>query len=131
MFRFDGPVMGVLTKLTNILYAHILALVCCIPVITAGAGFAALEYVLLKISRNEEANITKDFFHSFKENFKDGTILWLVYFVVGSFVMFDIYFLLHQETGINKIMLVATYILAILLLVNFAGGSKKKGGKHA
>lgn len=122
MFRFDGPVMGLLTKLTYIIYAHILALLCCIPVVTAGAGFTALEYVLLKISREEETNITSDFFRSFKENLKDGTLLWIIYFVVGSFVMFDIYLLTHIDMGANKLLLVLTYILTIALLLNMAWG---------
>ena len=122
MFRFDGPVMGLLTKLTYIIYAHILAFLCCVPVITAGAGFTALEYVLLKISRDEETNITSDFFRSFKENFKDGTLMWLLYLVVGSFVMFDIYVLLHEDMGINKLLLVLTYILGIALVLNMTWG---------
>ena len=122
MFRFNSPFMQFATKLCNILYAHILAFACCIPVITAGAGFTALEYVLYRISRDEDGSITKDFFHSFKDNFKHGTVMGIVYFLVASFVMFDIYFLLHQETGMNNIMLIATFAIGILLVLNMTWG---------
>lgn len=122
MFRFNGPFMQKFTKLCYILYAHILAIACCIPVITAGAGFTALEYVLLKISRDEEGAITRDFFHSFKENFKQGTVMGIVYFGVAFFLLYDFYFLLHQETGMNKVMLVATTAVALLLVLNMTWG---------
>ena len=122
MFRVNGPVMQKLTKLCYILYAHILAVACCIPVITAGAGFTALEYVLLKISREEEGAITKDFFHSFKENFKQGTVMGIVYFGVAFFLLYDFYFLRHQETGMNSVMMVATMAVALLLVLNMAWG---------
>ena len=122
MFRVNGPVMQKLTKLCYILYAHILAVACCIPVITAGAGFTALEYVLLKISREEEGAITKDFFHSFKENFKQGMVMGIVYFGVAFFLLYDFYFLQHQETGMNSVMMVATLAVALLLVLNMAWG---------
>ena len=122
MFRFNGPFMQKLTKLCYILYAHILAVACCIPVITAGAGFTALEYVLLKISRDEEGAITRDFFHSFKENFKQGTVMGIVYFGGAFFLLYDFYFLKHQETGMNDAMLVATMAVALLLVLNMTWG---------
>ena len=122
MFRVNGPVMQKLTKLCYIFYAHILAVACCIPVITAGAGFTALEYVLLKISRDEEGAITRDFFHSFKENFKQGTVMGIVYFAVAFFLLYDFYFLQHQETGMNSVMMVATLAVALLLVLNMSWG---------
>ena len=122
MFRVNGPVMQKLTKLCYILYAHILAIACCIPVITAGAGFTALEYVLLKISREEEGAITKDFFHSFKENFKQGTVMGIVYFGAAFFLLYDFYFLKNQETGMNSVMMVATLAVALLLVLNMTWG---------
>ncbi len=122
MFRFDGPLMRKLTKLSYILYVHILAFACFIPIITAGAGMTALEYVLLKISRDEDADLTKNFFRSFKENFKHGTVLWLIYLAVGSFVLFDLYFLGRVETGINQFLMPCVCIIGVLLLLNMTWG---------
>ena len=48
--------------------------------------------------------------------------MWLLYLVVGSFVMFDIYVLLHEDMGINKVLLVLTYMIAILLALNMTWG---------
>jgi uncharacterized membrane protein YesL len=91
-------------------------------VITAGAGFTALEYVLLRISREEEEGITRDFFHSFKENFKQGTVMGILYFGVAFFLLYDFYFLKNQETGMNGIMMVATLAVGLLLVLNMTWG---------
>ena len=91
MFRVDGPVVQMAIKFAKVLYAHVLTLFCCIPIITAGAAFTALEYTLLKISREEDGSIASDFFRSFKENFKQATVMWIVYVVAIALTLFDIY----------------------------------------
>ena len=73
----DNPVMQFITKIVTTVYLNILWFLCCLPIFTAGAATTALYYVTLKMVKNEEGNITKAFFHSFKENFKQGTIMVL------------------------------------------------------
>ncbi len=122
MFRFDGIVMRKLTKLTYILYVHILALACFLPIVTAGAGFTALEYVLLKIHREDDAYLTRNFFRSFKENFWPATLMWVLYLLAGSLVLFNIYFLGRKEIPGGGIIMLAMYIIGILLLTNMTWG---------
>lgn len=43
------------------MWLNILTLICCIPIITAGAAFTSMHYVALKIVRNEESYITRSF----------------------------------------------------------------------
>lgn len=122
MFRPDGPIVQGAMKYAKVLYAYVLTLFCCIPIITAGAAFTALEYTLLKISKEEDGNIASDFFHSFKENFKQATILWIVYVAALAVMLFDIYFFLKVNAGNNNIMMFAMCIIAILLLLNMTWG---------
>ena len=65
-FNLDSPLMKFLSRMTDILWLNILTVVCSIPIVTAGASFTALHYVCLKMVRDEEGYITKDFFKSFK-----------------------------------------------------------------
>ena len=67
-----------------LLYA--LVLVAAMPI---GAAFTALHYVCLKMVRNEEGYITKDFFKSFKLNFKQATIIWTVSMIIGALLIFN------------------------------------------
>ncbi len=83
--------MGFLTKITNSVYLNLLWLICCLPIVTIGASTTALFYVTLKLAKNEEGNLTKAFFYSFKENFKQSTIIWLILLIVGIVLAFDGY----------------------------------------
>ena len=65
-FRGDSAYTQIMTKIFNIFWLSILWLLCCIPVITIGASTIALYYVMLKLVKDEETTVTREFFHSFK-----------------------------------------------------------------
>ena len=95
---------------------NILWFICSIPIFTIGASTTALYYTCLKIVRNEEGNVTKTFFKSFKENFRQATVIWLILFAIGSFLAFDFYVLYNLR--LNTAMPMAafwTILLAILI----------------
>ena len=82
LFDTDGLLMRVLTKIADTVWLNILFLICSIPIFTIGASITALYYVSFKTIKDEEGYITKDFFRSFKENFKQSTIIWIVLLVL-------------------------------------------------
>lgn len=87
IFDIDSPMMRFLSKMADLMILNFLMVLCCIPVITAGAGFTGMHYVLLKMVRNEEGYIARGFFKSFKENFRQATVIWLIILVfIGVFV---------------------------------------------
>ena len=77
MFRIDSKFMQILTKAAQMMWINLLTLLLCIPVVTAGSAFTAMNYILLQIIRDKEGNITKDYFSSFRQNFRHATLLWL------------------------------------------------------
>ncbi|MCQ2081159.1 MAG: YesL family protein [Lachnospiraceae bacterium] len=98
-FNLDSPFMVGLTKVADLMIVNFLALLCCIPIFTIGASMTALHYVCLKIVRNEENYITRMFFKSFKENFKQATIIWLIEVVVIGLFGLDLWILGHTEAN--------------------------------
>ena len=64
---------------------HLIWIVCCIPVVTAGPATVALYFALMKDARNEGSYI-RDFFRAFKRNFKQGMIAGLIYLVAGGII---------------------------------------------
>ncbi len=91
-FSYDSPLMNFLSKMADLIILNILAVICSIPIFTIGASVTAMHYVALKIVRNEEYYVTKYFFKSFKENFKQATIIWLIMLVMllvlaGEFIV--------------------------------------------
>ena len=103
-------------KLCFACYLNILWLICSIPIITIGASSTALYYTCLKIVRGEEKNITAKFFQSFKENFKQSTIIWLIMLAIGLFLSFDGYILYHvRASSSGTVAVFWTIILALVI----------------
>lgn len=125
ILRHDGPLMSFITKITYSAYLNILWLLCCLPIVTVGASTTALFYVSLKVAKNEEGSITRAFFHSFRENFRQSTIIWLILLAAGILLAFDGYVFYHMRfenalwTIGTAIFLVAVVAYAIILMYIF------------
>lgn len=112
----DNVVMQFITKLAIAVYLNILWFLCCLPLFTVGASTTALFYVTLKMAKNEEGNITKAFFSSFKANFRQGTIIWLILLGLGILLGADGYVLYHMRFE-NAFWAVCTAIFIVVLAV--------------
>ena len=88
-FSMDNKFFTFMNKVADLCILNIICLVCCIPIVTAGASITAMYYVTLKMVRNEEAYIVRSFFKSFKDNFKQATIInliMIIYYVLFLYV---------------------------------------------
>lgn len=87
MFQDSKPGQ-VLTAFIDIVWAGVLWLLLCVPVITGGASCCALYYVVVKCIRHERGHITREFFSALKSNFRPATPVWLVLvLLIPVFVM--------------------------------------------
>lgn len=89
-FGLDGKLFKGLTKAGDFLILALITFICCIPVITIGASFTAAFYSGMKLVKDEENYVTKDFFKSFKENFVQGFIVEIVLAIIGILLFLDI-----------------------------------------
>lgn len=97
IFSPDNRVMIFITKIVYSVYLNILWFICCLPIVTAGASTTALFYVTLKMAKNEEGAITRQFFRSFRQNFKLATKIWLIMLFVGAILAVDGFVLYHMH----------------------------------
>ncbi len=121
----EGPLMSLLTRIAYSAYLNVLWFICCLPIVTAGASTTALFYVTLKIAKNEEGNLTRAFFHSFRENFRQATKIWLILLVLGIILAADGYVFYHMRfenafwTVGTAVFLVAVAAYAIVMMYIF------------
>lgn len=115
LFDLDSPIMRFLNRLGDLMILNVLVLFCCIPVITAGAAFTAMHYVLLKIVRGEEGYLVRGFFKSFKQNFRQATIIWLIILFMAGIIIADLIIL--NGAGMETPRIYTVLILAISLIL--------------
>lgn len=89
-FNMDNGLFRALGKLADLMLLNILFLVCSLPIFTIGASFTAMYYVTLKLAENEEGYIARGFLKSFKQNFKQATIIWLILLFFGIVLVLDL-----------------------------------------
>lgn len=89
--------MAALTKMADLMWINILTLALCIPVITIGAALTAKDYMCYKILKNEDTGTTKGYFRSFKQNFKQATVIWIIMLFVIMLGIIDVFFVLGLQ----------------------------------
>ncbi len=118
--KLDSPFMKVMGTVADLMILNILTLLLCIPVITAGAAFTAMHYVLLKMARNEEGYIVRSYFKSFKENFLQASGLWLLMLLVAVILIVDWRILIVQggeDAAVFRILIIAAATVIYLVAI--------------
>ena len=116
IFAMDGKFARVMNTLGSLFVLNILTLLCCIPVITAGAAMTALYTMTLRMVHREEGKIIREYFEAFRKNFRQATILWGIFGGLILFISFDIWLLQRISGGFGQ----AYRILLFLLILAFA-----------
>lgn len=113
MFSFlspDSKFMVLVNRFADLIILNILFLLTSLPVFTIGAGSAAMYTLCFRMVKHREGGIVKAYFRAFRENFRQGTALWLLFlfFCVPGLVYADA---LYHQTGMLR------YSFALFLLV--------------
>lgn len=115
-FNLDSKFSVIMGRVGDLIILNILWIICCIPIVTIGASTTALYYVAMKMTKNEESYITKDFFKSFKQNFKQSMIIWLILLGLGIVLILDVYILRLANLSYEKYIIPVFFFLGLIYL---------------
>ena len=122
VFNFEGPLFNFLSRLADLFWLNLLYILCCIPVITAGAATTALYYVTLKMAKDEEGYITKSYFKAFKDNFVQATVIWIIFLVISVVMFVDLRIAnggsvadIFNDSAVSNVVIVSVGVMAIVL----------------
>jgi len=113
-FDSEGPIMSFLSRIADLVWLNILMIICCIPIITAGASITAMYTITIKMVLKEEGYITKGFFKAFKENFKQATIIWLIVLLLAALFYGDYRIITYSGIAFPKIMLILLFAIFLI-----------------
>lgn len=89
LFNLENPFMQFLFRVSDLIILNLIFMLSCIPVVTIGASISALHSVCLKIVRGQESYMWQGFWKAFRQNFKQGTVLWIISIVI--------FFVIHMD----------------------------------
>ena len=108
--------MQALGKMADLLWLNVLTFICCIPIVTIGASLTAMNYVALKIARNEECYITKDYFKSFRQNLKQATVIWLLLLLLLLVLVGDFYIISNSDITFGNVIRIVITVIAVVVV---------------
>lgn len=120
LFDLDNPFFRFISKLVDVIWLNILWLVFSIPVVTIGASTTAMFSVTMKMARDKEGYVFQGFWKSFKENFKQATIIWIILLIVGTVLGTDIYYFYYSTSKYAKFGMAGMIALSSLALCTTA-----------
>lgn len=91
--------MALLMKIADYLLVGLISLVCSLPVVTIGAAAAAFYTVGVAMVRGEEGSVYKDYFATFKAEFRRMTPIWLVLLLVQLLIAANAVFYFWLASG--------------------------------
>lgn len=114
IFAQESKLTVILNRIGDLIVLNILTLICCIPVVTAGAAITSMYQITLKMVRNEEGKIGESYFRAIKENMKQSTVIWLIGLGISLFLILDIYLLGKIDASF-----VSTYKIVLFVIMLF------------
>ena len=113
MFDYDSTLMRTLSKITDFVILNVLTLIGCIPIVTIGVSLSAAHYTALKMRRDRDNYVFRNYIRGFEMNFKQGLAIWLIWLVVVGISVFAF----TAYTGEGFQVFLKGVVLAVLLMI--------------
>lgn len=89
IFGIDSAYGRFMNKVGDIILLSILWLVCSLPVVTMGTATCAAYYTAAKVLRHHSGYVSKEFFRSFRQNFRSSIGFNIVYLMLSLLLAFN------------------------------------------
>lgn len=117
LFHPENFIFRWCAKLFDLVVLSILWAMLCVPVVTIGPATAALYYAVVKCVRRGEDDTYRNFFTSFRQNFKVGSVAGLIAVGLGLFFLWNTISLGVMAEGGDRTALALSIAYRLLLWV--------------
>lgn len=116
--KLDSPFFKFMGKIGDIFLLNLMWVVFSIPIITIGASTTAAFSVGMRMARGNDGYVISRFWKSFKQNFKQATIIHIIMLIIGSLLYLDMsIWAKNSENPVAMLMMLVTVILSIIYCV--------------
>lgn len=116
--KFWYGLKRLLSAMGDLFVLNLLVILCCVPVLTAGAAWAACYSCIVRIFKEEETGMVfKSFFRYFKQNFKQATLAWLIMLLCLLVFAGDFYYAVYVAVPVNSFFMAFAIIMTVLIML--------------
>lgn len=117
VFNMDNPLFRLINRIADMIVLNVLFVISCIPLVTIGTALTAMYYVAINTWGREDGYIFKMYVKSFKENWKQSTVMWLIMLVVGIVLSVDVWFWVSQWKTTGASMYKPLTVISVVMLM--------------
>lgn len=119
-FNLENRFFSGLRKIVDCVYLSLLWFLFSIPIITIGASTTALYHTTNKNLIHSRGYVWQEFWDSFKSNFRQSTIMWIIFLIFYGLSIFNFiaFRQISPSDGIG--MDIVIFIIMIALITNLA-----------
>lgn len=114
---FGGTFVSFCEKLFDVLMLGLVSMVCCLPIVTAGASITALYYAVVKTVKKNNGYAATEFFRSFVRNLKPGFLLELIFVVLFYILQLNVGILNAKTDSLFGLFFIVFYTLLTVFLI--------------
>ena len=89
-FNVDNVFFTFLSKVCDIIFLSVVYFFLCLTIVSIGPATTAMYYATVKVIRRERGYLFREFFKSFKLNFKRGAIVGVVLTIMAAILVVDL-----------------------------------------
>lgn len=117
LFSTDSKFMRAMSRVGDLLLLNVFYLLTCVPIFTIGAANTALYTVCFRFGTDREEGIIRSYFRAFRENFRQGTVLWLIVLLCGVTACLNVYIFYVMPGAIRYAFVVFAILFLLVLLI--------------
>ncbi len=112
--------MELIKKLPRLFWVNILWLICCLPLVTAGASTCAAFAVTLRLADDDEevqpfGGITRRFFKAFRQDLLQGFFIEIFTIITAGLGCYFIYLAHDSGFGLIKVAAIVGYFILVMV----------------
>lgn len=117
LFSPDSKIMQTISRIGDLMILNVVFLLTCLPVVTIGAANTALYTVCFRFGTEREGKLLRSYFRAFRDNFRQGTVLWLILLLFGAASCVNILLFYALNSALRYAALVFAVALVLVVLI--------------
>ncbi|MBU5249690.1 DUF624 domain-containing protein [Coprococcus comes] len=115
----DNKIMNFFSRVVDLLFLNFLFVITSLPVFTLGASLTALFSAAMKLVRNEESYVSKDYFRAFKTNFRQATVSFWAFALVLALLSGNLMISYQQSGSFYLVLRMISFLFVIFIGIYF------------
>lgn len=130
LFQYDAPLWRAVSTVGDLIVLNLLACICALPVVTAGASLTALADTSRRMAQGEGTAVWRMFLTSFRRNFRTASLAWAVVGPVALVLLAAWIFVQADELIVLKALISAVLLLGFPFLWSLIARFDNTVGAH-